>query len=250
MSISKNCSAKFVALFSQENFQQMKQQVDQMKTTLAQISVGGSDRDVERHTSKGKLMVRQRIDLLLDKGSPFLELSPMAGHRMYEGIELNAGGIVTGIGRIHGTDCMIVANDATVKGGTYYPITIKKHLRAQEIAIENRLPCIYLADSGGIFLPLQADSCFDKFHFGRIFFNQANMSAEGIAQFSVVMGSCTAGGAYIPSMSDENIIIKNQGTLFLAGPPLLKAATGENVIFTLNSRIQSIRIGLMFCVFR
>lgn len=217
----------------QENYQQMKKRVDQLKTTLAKISIGGSEKDIERHTSKGKLMVRQRIDLLLDKGSPFLELSPLAGHQVYENIELNAAGLVTGIGRIHGTDCIIVANDATVKGGTYYPITIKKHLRAQEIAIENHLPCIYLVDSGGIFLPLQADSCFDKFHFGRIFFNQANMSANGIAQISVVMGSCTAGGAYIPSMSEENIIIRKQGTLFLAGPPLLKAATGENVISTL-----------------
>lgn len=211
----------------------MKEQVDQLKTTLSKISKGGSKTDVERHTSKDKMMVRQRIDLLLDKGSPFLELSALAGHRIYEGIELNAAGLVTGIGRIHGTICMIIANDASVKGGTYYPITIKKHLRAQDIAHENRLPCIHLVDSGGIFLPLQADSCFDKFHFGRIFYNQANMSASGIAQISVVMGSCTAGGAYIPSMSDENIIIRNQGTLFLAGPPLLKAAMGENVIYIL-----------------
>lgn len=209
----------------------MRNRVDQLKSALTQICAGGSEKDIERHRSKGKLMVRQRIDLLLDNGSPFLELSMLAGHRMYEGIELHAGGLVTGIGRIQGTDCMIVANDATVKGGTYYPITIKKHLRAQDIAMENRLPCIYLVDSGGIFLPLQADSCFDKFHFGRIFFNQANMSANGIAQLSVVMGSCTAGGAYIPSMSDETIIVKNQGTLFLAGPPLLKAAMGENVLF-------------------
>lgn len=226
----------------------MKDEVDTLKTTLAKIGVGGSARDIKRHTSKGKLMVRQRIDLLLDKGSPFLELSPLAGHALYEGVELNAGGLVTGIGRIHGADCMIVANDATVKGGTYYPITIKKHLRAQDIAAENRLPCIYLVDSGGIFLPLQADSCFDQFHFGRIFFNQANMSANGIAQISVVMGSCTAGGAYIPAMSDENIIIKNQGTLFLAGPPLLKAAMGENVrISHCNPSFDS---KMYLCLFR
>lgn len=222
--------AEFVViLFSQENFQEMRKKVEQLRTTLAQISVGGSKKDIERHTSKGKLMVRDRIDLLLDKNSPFLELSPLAGYGMYESVELNAAALVTGIGRIHGAECMIVANDATVKGGTYFPITIKKHLRAQEIANENRLPCVYLVDSGGIFLPLQADSCFDKFHFGRIFFNQANMSANGIGQISVVMGSCTAGGAYIPSMSDENIIVKNQGTLFLAGPPLLKSLMGEIV---------------------
>lgn len=216
----------------QTNFQSMKTQVDRLKKTLATISAGGGEKDIERHTARGKLMVRRRIDLLLDKGSPFLELSSLAGHRLYDGIELNAAGLVTGIGRIHGTDCMIVANDATVKGGTYYPITIKKQLRAQDIANENRLPCVYLVDSGGIYLPFQADSSFDQFHIGRIYFNQANMSANGIAQISVVMGSCTAGGAYIPAMSDENIIVKNQGTLFLAGPPLLKAATAEDVIFT------------------
>lgn len=207
----------------------MKSLVDQLKITTAAAATGGSEKDIQRHTSKGKILVRDRIDLLLDKGSPFLELSPLAGHELYEEIQINAGGIVTGIGRIHGNDCMIIANDATVKGGTYYPITVKKHLRAQDVARENRLPCIYLVDSGGAFLPLQAQVYPDKFHFGRIFFNQANMSAEGIAQISIVMGSCTAGGAYIPSMADESIIVQNQGTIFLAGPPLVKAATGETV---------------------
>lgn len=191
--------------------------------------MGGSEKDIQRHTAKGKLLVRDRINLLLDKGSPFLEMSPLAGHELYENIQINAGGIVAGIGRIQSTECMIIANDATVKGGTYYPITVKKHLRAQDIARENRLPCIYLVDSGGAFLPLQAKVYPDKYHFGRIFYNQANMSAEGIAQISIVMGSCTAGGAYIPSMADESIIVKNQGTVFLAGPPLVKAATGETV---------------------
>lgn len=207
----------------------MKEHVDNLKSNLANVSIGGSEKDIKRHTSKGKLMVRDRINLLLDKGSPFLELSPLAGYKLYDGIELNAAAVITGIGRICGTDCMIIANDATVKGGTYYPITIKKHLRAQEIAIESRLPCVHLADSGGIYLPLQAESCFDKHHLGRMFFNQANMSADGIAQIAVVMGCCTAGGAYIPAMCDESIIVQNQGTLFLAGPPLLKAALGENV---------------------
>lgn len=210
--------------------------VDRLKSITQSAISGGSPKDIERHTSKGKLLARQRIDLLLDKGSPFLELSPLAGHELYENLVLNAGGIITGIGRIQGTECLIIANDATVKGGTYYPITVKKHLRAQEVAIENHLPCIYLVDSGGAFLPLQADVFPDKLHFGRIFYNQANMSAQGIAQISIVMGSCTAGGAYIPSMADESIIVKNQGTVFLGGPPLVKAATGETVcIFHENS---------------
>lgn len=203
--------------------------VNQLKEQTARAANGGTAKDIERHTSKGKLLARQRIDLLLDKGSPFLELSPLAGHKLYENLQINAGGIITGIGRIQGTECIVIANDATVKGGTYYPITVKKHLRAQEVAIENHLPCIYLVDSGGAFLPLQADVFPDKLHFGRIFYNQANMSAQGIAQISIVMGSCTAGGAYIPSMADESIIVKNQGTVFLAGPPLVKAATGETV---------------------
>lgn len=212
----------------------MKELVDQLKTTTAAAALGGNKKDIQRHTSKGKLLVRDRINLLLDRGSPFLELSPLAGHELYDNIKMNAGGIVTGIGRIQSTECMIIANDATVKGGTYYPITVKKHLRAQDVARENRLPCIYLVDSGGAFLPLQAKVFPDKLHFGRIFFNQANMSAEGIAQISIVMGSCTAGGAYIPSMADESIIVKNQGTVFLAGPPLVKAATGETVNCEMN----------------
>lgn len=207
----------------------MKVLVDQLKSTIAAAGLGGSEKDVQRHKSKGKLFVRDRINLLLDKGSPFFELSPLAGHELYENIQINAGSIVTGIGRIQSTECMIIANDATVKGGTYYPITVKKHLRAQDVARENRLPCIYLVDSGGAFLPLQAEVFPDKLHFGRIFYNQANMSAEGITQIAIVMGSCTAGGAYIPSMADESIIVKNQGTVFLAGPPLVKAATGETV---------------------
>lgn len=207
----------------------MQSLVDDLRSRTARAAVGGSEKDIKRHTSKGKLLVRERVDRLLDPGSPFLELSSLAGHALYDNIEVNGGGIVTGIGRIQGTECMIIANDATVKGGTYYPITVKKHLRAQEIAFENRLPCVYLVDSGGAFLPLQADVFPDKSHFGRIFFNQANMSAAGIAQISIVMGSCTAGGAYIPSMADESIIVKNQGTVFLAGPPLVKAATGETV---------------------
>jgi len=190
---------------------------------------GGGSKAIQRHTSKGKLLVRDRINLLLDKNSAFLELSVFAGYDMYGKDVINAGGIVTGIGKIHGNECMIVANDATVKGGTYYPITVKKHIRAQEIAQENRLPCIYLVDSGGANLPNQSEVFPDKNHFGRIFYNQANMSAQGIAQVAVVLGSCTAGGAYVPAMADESVIVKQQGTIFLAGPPLVKAATGEEV---------------------
>lgn len=207
----------------------MQKLVDQLKDYTSNASKGGGEKDIKRHTSNGKLLVRKRIERLLDKGSPFLELSALAGHDLYKDTQLNSGGIVTGIGRIHGTECMIVANDATVKGGTYYPIAVKKHLRAQEVAMENNIPCLYLVDSGGAFLPLQADVFPDKSHFGRIFYNQANMSARGIAQISVVMGSCTAGGAYIPAMADESVIVKNKGTVFLAGPPLVKAATGETV---------------------
>lgn len=207
----------------------MSSLVNELRARTESAAQGGSEKDIQRHTSKGKLMVRDRIDHLLDNGSPFLELSALAGYELYDNIQLNAGGIVAGIGRIHGTECLIIANDATVKGGTYYPITVKKHLRAQEVAMENRLPCIYLVDSGGAFLPLQADVYPDKWHFGRIFYNQATMSAMGIPQISVVMGSCTAGGAYIPSMADESIIVKNQGTVFLGGPPLVKAATGETI---------------------
>lgn len=210
----------------------MQKLVDELKHLTSAASSGGSEKDIKRHKANGKLLVRKRIERLLDKGSPFLELSALAGHELYENTQLNAGGIISGIGRIHGTECVIVANDATVKGGTYYPIAVKKHLRAQEIAMENHLPCLYLVDSGGAFLPLQADVFPDKSHFGRIFYNQANLSARGIAQISVVMGSCTAGGAYIPSMADESVIVKNKGTVFLAGPPLVKAATGETVSTT------------------
>lgn len=184
---------------------------------------------ISRHQSKGKLLVRDRISKLVDPGSPFLELSQLAGYEMYGKELVNSGGIITGVGKVSGQLTMIVGNDATVKGGSYYPITVKKHLRAQEIAQENRLPCIYLVDSGGANLPRQAEVFPDKQHFGRIFFNQANMSSAGIAQVAVVLGSCTAGGAYVPAMADESIIVKNQGTIFLAGPPLVKAATGEEV---------------------
>src|SRR5687767_5757069 len=182
----------------------------------------------EKHEKRGKLFVHARIQQLIDPGSKFLELSPLAANDLYDGAAPSAG-VVTGIGVVHGREVMVIANDATVKGGTYFPITVKKHLRAQEVARENRLPCVYLVDSGGAYLPLQAEVFPDQFHFGRIFFNQAQMSALGIPQISVVMGSCTAGGAYVPAMSDETIIIKNQGTIFLGGPPLVKAATGEDV---------------------
>ncbi len=194
-------------------------------TTAAQ---GGPEAARERHLARGKLLPRERVERLLDPGAPFLELSPLAAHGMYEG-EVPAGGIITGIGRVAGRPCVIVANDATVKGGTYYPITVKKHLRAQEVAEQNRLPCLYLVDSGGANLPNQDEIFPDREHFGRIFFNQANMSAAGIAQIAAVMGSCTAGGAYVPAMCDEAIIVRDQGTIFLAGPPLVKAATGEVV---------------------
>src|SRR5262245_15212849 len=199
-----------------------------LRALTARISEGGSAEARERHHSRGKLLARERIDRLLDPGSPFLEIAPLAGHELYEDA-IPAAGLVTGIGRVGGLECLIVANDATVKGGTYYPITVKKHLRAQEIAAENHLPCIYLVDSGGAFLPLQAEVFPDRDHFGRIFYNQARLSAAGIPQISAVMGSCTAGGAYVPAMSDETIIVKGKGTIFLGGPPLVKAATGEEV---------------------
>lgn len=191
-----------------------------------QAARGGSDRARQRHLSRGKLLPRDRVAQLLDPGSPFLELSPLAANGMYGG-HIHSASIITGIGRVSGLECMVICNDATIKGGTYYPITVKKHLRAQEIALENRLPCVYLVDSGGANLPNQADIFPDREHFGRIFFNQANMSALGIPQIAVVMGSCTAGGAYVPAMSDESVMVKNQGTIFLGGPPLVKAATGE-----------------------
>lgn len=197
---------------------------------IAHVKHGGGEKNVERHRSRGKFMARERIEKILDPGSPFLELSSLAAFGLYkEEGEVPSAGIVTGIGRVHGIECMFVANDATVKGGTYFPMTVKKHLRAQEIALENRLPCIYLVDSGGAFLPKQDEVFPDRDHFGRIFYNQAQMSAKGIPQIAVVCGSCTAGGAYVPAMSDESIIVKGNGTIFLGGPPLVKAATGEEV---------------------
>jgi 3-methylcrotonyl-CoA carboxylase beta subunit len=200
----------------------------ELRALTARIAEGGSAEARERHRSRGKLLARERIDRLLDVGSPFLEIGQLAGHEVY-GEWLPAAGLVSGIGRVCGLECMIVANDATVKGGTYYPVTVKKHLRAQEVALDNHLPCIYLVDSGGAFLPLQDEVFPDREHFGRIFYNQAQLSARGIPQLAVVMGSCTAGGAYVPAMCDESIIVRNQGTIFLGGPPLVKAATGEVV---------------------
>ena len=199
-----------------------------LREQLARVRMGGGEKARARHTSRGKLLPRERVDRLLDKGAPFLELSALAAHGMYDG-DAPGAGIVTGVGRVSGRECVIVANDATVKGGTYYPMTVKKHLRAQEVALHNRLPCIYLVDSGGAFLPLQDDVFPDREHFGRIFFNQATMSQRGIPQIASVMGSCTAGGAYVPAMSDEAVIVREQGTIFLGGPPLVKAATGEEV---------------------
>jgi len=206
----------------------MRALVDDLREKTAEVSLGGTAEHRKKHVARGKLLPRDRIDALLDAGTPFLELSPMAGWGMYNN-EVAAGGVVTGIGRVQGVECMIVANDATVKGGSYFPITVKKHLRAQEIAAQNRLPCVYLVDSGGANLPTQDEVFPDRDHFGRIFFNQASMSAARIPQVAVVMGSCTAGGAYVPAMSDEAIIVRNQGTIFLGGPPLVKAATGEVV---------------------
>ncbi|MCH2440788.1 MAG: methylcrotonoyl-CoA carboxylase [Candidatus Poseidoniia archaeon] len=202
--------------------------VTELNERLAQARNGGSAKAVERHRARDKLTARERIDALLDPGAPFLEFSPLAADGVYDD-NIPAAGIVTGIGVVHGREVMVVANDATVKGGTYYPLTVRKHLRAQEVAAENRLPCIYLVDSGGAFLPKQDEVFPDKEHFGRIFYNQAQMSAAGIAQVAVVLGSCTAGGAYVPAMSDETVIVREQGTIFLAGPPLVKAATGEDV---------------------
>jgi acetyl-CoA carboxylase carboxyltransferase component len=206
----------------------MRTLVEELERRLAEVRLGGGTAATERHRSRGKLTARERIDRLIDRGTAFLELSALAGGDLYDGHAPGAG-IVTGVGAVRGTPCMVVANDATVKGGTYFPMTVKKHLRAQEIAMENRLPCIYLVDSGGAFLPLQAEVFPDRDHFGRIFYNQATMSAAGIPQIAVVMGSCTAGGAYVPAMSDETIIVRNQGTIFLGGPPLVKASIGEEV---------------------
>ncbi len=206
----------------------MRELVDELRQRLSVVRRGGSARARERHTARGKLLVRDRVDRLLDPGSPFLELSALAAYGMYDNAVPSAG-IVTGIGRVSGRECVVVANDATVKGGTYYPMTVKKHLRAQDVARANRLPCIYLVDSGGAFLPMQDEVFPDRDHFGRIFYNQATMSAAGIPQIAAVLGSCTAGGAYVPAMSDESVIVRDQGTIFLAGPPLVKAATGEVV---------------------
>ena len=200
----------------------------ELRDKLETAARGGSDRARDRHVSRGKLLPRDRVDTLTDPGSPFLELSPLAADGMYDG-DAPAAGIITGVGRIEGRECVIVANDATVKGGTYYPVTVKKHLRAQEVALHNNLPCVYLVDSGGAFLPRQDEVFPDREHFGRIFYNQATMSKRGIPQIAAVLGSCTAGGAYVPAMSDENVIVRDQGSIFLGGPPLVKAATGEVV---------------------
>ncbi|MBI1774965.1 MAG: methylcrotonoyl-CoA carboxylase [Proteobacteria bacterium] len=210
------------------NAEAMRRLVQDLKSEIRRIKDGGGAKARERHLARGKLLPRERVRTLLDVGSPFLELSQLAGHGLY-GEDVVAAGIITGIGRVQGQECVVVANDATVKGGTYFPMTVKKHLRAQEIARENRLPCIYLVDSGGAHLPSQDEVFPDREHFGRIFYNQATLSAEGIPQIAVVMGSCTAGGAYVPAMSDECVIVKGQGTIFLGGPPLVKAATGEVV---------------------
>jgi len=216
-------SAEFLA-----NADSLQTAVKELDTRLARAAEGGGERARAKHTERGKLLPRERIEALLDAGSPFLEIAPLAAEGLYDGAA-PAAGMICGIGNVHGQQVLVVANDATVKGGTYFPMTVKKHLRAQEVAMENRLPCVYLVDSGGAFLPLQDEVFPDKEHFGRIFYNQARMSGLGIPQIAVVMGSCTAGGAYVPAMCDESIIVKEQGTIFLGGPPLVKAATGEVV---------------------
>src|SRR5437868_6638877 len=202
--------------------------VAELRERTVEVARGGGERAMERHRERGKLPVRERIDRLVDPGGAFLELNALAAWELYDG-QAPCAGIVTGIGTVEGRECVIVANDATVKGGTYFPLTVKKHLRAQEVAAQNRLPCLYLVDSGGAFLPLQDEVFPDRDHFGRIFYNQARMSAAGIPQLAAVMGSCTAGGAYVPAMSDETIIVRGTGTIFIGGPPLVKAATGEDV---------------------
>lgn len=212
-----------------DNANRMQALVDKLRARIDKVVEGGGEKAIQRHTARGKLVARDRINALVDPGSSFLELSQLAGYKLYGEEEVPAGGIVAGIGRVRGLECMILANDATVKGGSYYPITVKKHLRAQDVARENNLPCIYLVDSGGANLPRQSEVFPDRDHFGRIFFNQATMSSKGIPQIAVVMGSCTAGGAYVPAMADESIIVRRQGTIFLAGPPLVKAATGEEI---------------------
>ncbi|MEZ0221022.1 MAG: carboxyl transferase domain-containing protein, partial [Tardiphaga sp.] len=210
------------------NVDVMKAQVAELKDKLGAVAGGGGKASRAKHTARGKMLARERVDLMIDPGTAFLELSPLAANGLYGG-DVHSASVITGVGRVSGRECMIVANDATIKGGTYYPMTVKKHLRAQDIARQNNLPCIYMVDSGGAFLPQQDDIFPDERHFGRIFYNQAQMSAQGIPQIAVVMGSCTAGGAYMPAMSDESIIVRNQGTIFLGGPPLVKAATGEVV---------------------
>ncbi len=222
-SLIKTTSPEFTS-----NRDRMLALLGDLKSRTAQVREGGGPRYVARHREQGKLPVRERIEKLLDPDTPFLELSALAAWDLYDN-EAPAAGIITGIGRVSGRDVMVIANDATVKGGTYFPITVKKHIRAQQVALDNRLPCVYLVDSGGAFLPLQAEVFPDRDHFGRIFYNQARMSAERIPQIAIVMGSCTAGGAYVPAMSDETVIVKGTGTIFLGGPPLVKAATGEDV---------------------
>src|ERR1700741_3837620 len=211
-----------------QNAEAMRTLVADLRGKLEQVAGGGGQASRARHTARGKMLARQRVDLLVDPGTAFLELSPLAAHGLYGG-DVHSASIVTGVGRIAGRECVIVANDATIKGGTYYPMTVKKHLRAQDVARQNNLPCIYMVDSGGAFLPMQDEIFPDERHFGRIFYNQAQLSAASIPQIAIVMGSCTAGGAYVPAMSDESIIVRNQGTIFLGGPPLVKAATGEVV---------------------
>lgn len=213
----------------QQNAEHHQKLAGELRTRLERVKLGGGERSVERHHKRGKFLARERIERILDEGSPFLELSALAAQDLYEAQDVPSAGIVTGVGRVHGIECVFVANDATVKGGTYFPMTVKKHLRAQEVALENNLPCIYLVDSGGAFLPMQDEVFPDKEHFGRIFYNQAQMSAKGLTQIAVVLGSCTAGGAYVPAMADESVIVKGNGTIFLGGPPLVKAATGEEV---------------------
>src|ERR1700742_234154 len=210
------------------NQQAMSELAQDVRQQVARVPLGGSPAAVKKHTAAGKLTARERVRVLLDTGSPFLELSQLAAHGLYGG-DIASAGIITGVGRVSGRECVVVANDPTVKGGTYYPITVKKHLRAQEIARENRLPCVYLVESGGAFLPAQDEVFPDREHFGRIFYNQATLSAAGIAQIAVVHGSCTAGGAYVPAMSDHAVIVRNQGRIFLGGPPLVRAAAGEEI---------------------
>ena len=212
----------------QQNFEYHQNLVQELQNKVQHVSLGGGERARKRHIARGKLLPRDRIHHLLDVGSPFLEISQLAAWGMYEN-RVSSAGVIAGIGRVHGREVMVIANDATVKGGTYYPMTVKKHLRAQTIARENHLPCITLVDSGGAFLPMQDEMFPDEHHFGRILFNQANMSALGIPQIAVVMGSCTAGGAYVPAMCDQTVIVRNQGTIFFGSPPLVKAATGEVV---------------------